>query len=172
MSRTRLIAAADGPVLAAILVRNREFLARWEPVRPEDYFTESGQAGVIAEALARHADGAVLPHVILDDGGEVVGRINLNNVVRGAFQSGSLGYWLDAAAGGRGYATGAVAEVVELAFGRLGLHRVEAGTLPENTRSQAVLLRNGFVRFGYAPRYLQIAGRYRDHVLYQRLADD
>ncbi len=64
------------------------------------------------------------------------------------------------------------AEVLGLAFGELGLHRVEAATLVDNHRSQAVLARNGFTRIGFAPRYLMIAGRWQDHLLFQRLADD
>jgi ribosomal-protein-alanine N-acetyltransferase len=64
-----------------------------------------------------------------------------------------------------------VAGVVRQGFEGLGLHRVEAGTLLSNTRSQAVLERNGFVRFGLAPRYLPIAGEWQDHLLFQRLAD-
>ena len=58
-----------------------------------------------------------------------------------------------------------------IAFGELGLHRIEAGTVPHNVRSRAVLERNGFVRFGYAPAYLKIAGEWRDHVLYQALSE-
>jgi len=141
-------------------------------VRPEHYFTPQGQAEVVAESLERYADGAQFPFVILDDDGMVVGRINLNNVVRGAFQSASVGYWIAEEAGGHGFTTGAVAEVATRAFSELGLHRLEAGTVPENVRSQAVLRRNGFVQFGYAPRYLSIADRWQDHVLFQRLADD
>jgi ribosomal-protein-alanine N-acetyltransferase len=61
--------------------------------------------------------------------------------------------------------------MVSLAFDELGLHRVEAGTLLHNVRSQRVLERNGFVRFGVAPSYLRIAGQWRDHALFQRLND-
>jgi ribosomal-protein-alanine N-acetyltransferase len=57
------------------------------------------------------------------------------------------------------------------AFGELGLHRVQAGTLVHNHGSRRVLQRNGFARFGLAERYLRIAGEWQDHVLWQRLAD-
>ena len=49
----------------------------------------------------------------------------------------------------------------------LGLHRIQAGTLLHNVRSQRVLERTGFVRFGVAPAYLSIAGQWQDHALYQ-----
>ncbi len=172
MSRIRLLDDGDAAVLSDVVQRNRTFLAPWEPVRLDRYFTLAGQQEAIADSLSRYAAGAQVPYVILDDSGEVVGRINLNNVVRGAFQSASVGYWLAEEAGGRGLATEAVAEVVAAGFGELGLHRLEAGTVPENLRSQAVLLRNGFEQYGYAPRYLSIAGRWQDHLLFQRLHED
>jgi ribosomal-protein-alanine N-acetyltransferase len=52
------------------------------------------------------------------------------------------------------------------------LHRLEAATLLDNHASQAVLRRTGFTLIGRAPGYLRIAGRWRDHLLFQRLADD
>jgi ribosomal-protein-alanine N-acetyltransferase len=172
MTTTRLLEPGDAPVLADLVTRNRVFLAPWEPVRPEAYFTLDGQAEVIAESLERYADGALVPRVILDESGAVVGRINLNNVVRGPFQSASVGYWLAQQAGGRGLATAAVADTVTVGFRDEGLHRLEAGTIPENVRSQAVLNRNGFEQFGYATRYLSIAGRWQDHLLFQRLNEE
>ena len=141
-------------------------------MRPDSYFTLDGQAEVIAEALERYEDGTQVPRVILDRSGAVMGRINLNNVVRGAFQSASVGYWVAEEAGGRGLATAAVAEMVSVGFDEEGLHRLEAGTVSENVRSQAVLRRNGFEQFGYAPRYLSIAGRWQDHLLFQLLNED
>ena len=169
MSVTRLIAVDDAPALAKLLQANRDFLAPWDPVRGDEYFTRAGQLAEIRGSLIQHRQGVKLPHVILGESGALAGRINLNNIVRGAFQSGSLGYWVSATENGRGLATAAVRDMVRLAFGQLGLHRVEAGTLLHNVGSQRVLERNGFVRFGVAPSYLKIAGKWQDHALYQLL---
>jgi ribosomal-protein-alanine N-acetyltransferase len=166
---TRLISLDDAPVLAAMLRDNRDFMAPFEPARAEANFTDSGQLALIRDLLARHERGQTLPHVILDEDGSVVGRITLNEIVRGPFQSCSLGYWVAASANGRGLATAAVRDIVRVAFEDLGLHRIQAGTLPGNVRSQRVLESNGFVRFGLAPAYLRIAGRWQDHVLFQLL---
>jgi ribosomal-protein-alanine N-acetyltransferase len=167
---TRLLTAADAPILAGLLAANREFLAPWEPARAERYFTAEGQRESIGEALDQHEHGSSVPHAIVD-GDRIVGRITLGNIVRGPFLSGNLGYWVNAADNGRGVATAAVAAIARLAFGEWGLHRIEAGTLLHNAGSQRVLERNGFVRFGMAPRYLRIAGRWQDHYLYQALAE-
>jgi ribosomal-protein-alanine N-acetyltransferase len=60
-----------------------------------------------------------------------------------------------------------VRDIIVVAFGGLRLHRIQAATLLHNLRSQRVLERNGFVRFGVAPAYLNIAGKWQDHALYQ-----
>lgn len=167
MKITRLITVPDASALAEVLRVNREFLAPWEPIRSDDYFTADGQRAVIEADLQQHEQGSKLPHVILDDSGHVIGRITLNGIVRGPFQSCAMGYWVSAGHNGRGFATKAVHEIVRVAFEELGLHRVQAETLLHNVRSQRVLERNGFVRFGMAPEYLNIAGRWQDHFMYQ-----
>ncbi|MBB5868268.1 ribosomal-protein-alanine N-acetyltransferase [Allocatelliglobosispora scoriae] len=167
---TRLVALGDIPALTALRLANRDFLAPWEPARTDDYFTVEAQHAEIATALDRHEQGMTVPHVIVD-GERVVGRITLNDIVRGPFQSCHLGYWVGHADNGRGVASAAVREIVRVAFGELGLHRIQAGTLLHNTGSQRVLERNGFVRFGMAPKYLSIAGAWQDHFLYQLIAD-
>ncbi len=163
----RLLTLDDAPALAELLRVNRAFLAPWEPVRDDDYFTVAGQSAVLASALERYEQGTALPAVILDESGRITGRITLSDIVRGAFQSCHLGYWVSEAENGRGLATAAVRDIIRVAFGELGLHRIQAGTLLHNAGSQRVLERNGFVRFGVAPAYLNIAGRWQDHALYQ-----
>lgn len=167
----RLVRAGDAAALTALVLRNREALAPWEPLHPDDYFTEAGQHRVLVRALARQAHDEQHPFVVLVDG-RPVGRVNLNDVVRGAFQNAHLGYWVDVEQQGRGVATAAVRAVLAVAFDQLGLHRVQAGTLVHHTASRRVLAKNGFTEIGFAPRYIRIASRWQDHVLHQRLADD
>ena len=167
MTAHRLITLDDAPALAELVRANRAFLAPWEPQRDEVYFTEAGQRADISSALERHDHGNALPCVIVDHDGAVVGRMTLNGIVRGAFQSCSVGYWVSKAAGGRGVATAALRDIIAVAFGELGLHRIQAETLLHNVASQRVLERNGFVRIGMAPTYLKIAGQWQDFILYQ-----
>ena len=167
----RVVAEGDPEALARLLIRNRDFLAPWDPVRSDAYFTVEGQRTLLDQALRRYQQGLDWPGMIMVDD-VPVGRVNLNNVVLGAFCSADLGYWVDQARNGRGVATAAVAAVLRVAFDDLGLHRVQAGTLLHNHGSQRVLERNGFTPIGMAPGYIQIAGRWQDHLLFQRLADD
>lgn len=169
MPATRLVSPDDAAALAALLTDNREFLAPTEPYRADSYYSVAGQDELIEDLLAKHVTGTSLPHVILDDHGVLVGRITLNEIVRGPFQSCSVGYWVAEGATRRGLGTAALARMPEIAFGELQLHRMQAGTLTDNAASQKVLERNGFQRFGLAPAYLKIAGRWQDHVLWQLL---
>ena len=102
------------------------------------------------------------------DADALAGTITLSNLVGDPFRSATVGYWVDDARRGRGLATRALAAIAEVAFGALELHRLEAATLVENAASQRVLEKNRFLRIGLAPHYLQIAGVWRDHVLFQR----
>ncbi len=169
MSIVRLITLDDAPALARLARENRDFLAPWEPLRGEHWFTADGQCEAVAKALAEHARGTGLPYVILDDSKHVVGRVTLNGITRGALQSCSVGYWVSRHANGRGLATTALAALVRIAFDDLGLHRVQAEALPHNLASRRVLERNGFVQFGMAPQYLRLAGRWQDCLMFQRL---
>jgi len=167
----RLVRESDAAPLAALYRANREYLAPFEPDREESFFTTAGQARRLAAVLAEHGQGRAYPYVI-EVAGRPAGRITVSNVVRGPFCSGSMGYWVAADAAGHGVATRAVDHVLGECFAGHGLHRVEAATLVDNLRSQAVLRHNGFTLIGTAPRYLRIAGQWRDHLLFQRLADD
>lgn len=167
----RILRQSDAAALAAAYVRNRSHLERWEPVRPEEYYTEAWQARDTARRLAAHEAGDAHPFGLFA-GDALVGRFNLAGIVRGPFQSAGLGYWVDADYAGRGLASAAVQAIVATARGELGLHRVEASTLLHNVGSQRVLLKAGFEQIGMAPRYLCIAGEWQDHNLYQVILHD
>ena len=161
----------DAAALAAAYVRNRGHLAQWDPTRTEDFYTEEGQLVRIRESLALRERETALP-LLFVEGDTVLGVLNLTSIVRGPFQSAVVGYWLDRDHTGRGLASAALKAVIEVARDDYGLHRLEAGTLLHNRASQSVLNRNGFERIGVAPAYLKIAGRWQDHVLFQRILHD
>jgi ribosomal-protein-alanine N-acetyltransferase len=166
---TRPLDLADVPGLVALYSENRQFLAPWQPIRSDAYFTEPGQREAVELALTQKATGSAVPLAIVDRSGVLAGTLTLASIIRGAFQSCSVGYWLAERAQGQGLATDALREAADLAFGELRLHRVQAETLTHNARSQRVLQRVGFEQYGVAPSYMHIAGRWQDNVLYQLL---
>jgi ribosomal-protein-alanine N-acetyltransferase len=103
---------------------------------------------------------------------DVIGVVNINEIVGGAFQSAYLGYYGMVRHAGRGRMTEAVAQAVAFAFTDLGLHRLEANIQPENHRSLELVRRLGFQKDGFSRRYLRIGGAWRDHERWALLADE
>jgi [ribosomal protein S5]-alanine N-acetyltransferase len=104
--------------------------------------------------------------------GALVGYVNINNIVRGAFRSGHLGYAAFASHAGRSLMTAGLRAVVNDAFTSLGLHRLEANIQPDNLPSLRLVQRLGFQREGFSPRYLMVDGEWRDHERWAVLAED
>jgi ribosomal-protein-alanine N-acetyltransferase len=102
----------------------------------------------------------------------IVGFLNLSEIVHGSFQSAYLGYGAVATYAGQGYMTHALRILLEEAFGRLRLHRVEANIQPGNAASISLVRRGGFKLEGMSPRYLKIGGRWRDHERWAILSED
>ena len=102
----------------------------------------------------------------------LLGAITLDNIRRGPAQAATLGYWIGQVHARQGYMREAIGAVVHHAFRDLDLSRVEAACLPENAASRGVLEKAGFKYEGVAQSYLQIAGRWRNHVLYAHLRHD
>lgn len=165
---TRILRTEDVVELTDLLCRNRSFLSPWDPERDDDFFTVTKQHDIARASLDTYSDGSMVPLVITDAKGTIVGRLNINGIVRGAFQSAAIGYWVSERVNGLGFASAAVAEAIKISTS-LGLHRLQAETLIHNKSSQRVLEKNGFTLYGLAPKYLKIAGTWQDHLLFQRI---
>ena len=165
----RPVHPSDAELLLALCSSQREFLAQYDPERPDGFYTVAGQRAGLQHSVAQRELDIRHRFLILLDGSPV-GSLSISNVVRGPFQSANLGYWVAEQVNGRGVATRAVTEACRWAFEDGRLHRLEAGTLIDNVASQRVLEKNGFQRIGIAPDYLRIAGVWSDHVLFQRIA--
>jgi len=153
-------------------MRSRDFLQPWEPTWPTDDLTKSAFRRRLA-AYARDIDlDQAYPFFIFrsrDDA--LLGGITLSNVRRVA-QMASVGYWIGQPYARRGHMLAAVRAVAGFSFQRLGLHRLEAACIPDNTPSRELLLKAGFRLEGEARAYLKINGVWRDHLLFGMLAGD
>lgn len=156
----RRVTAADEEAFTAAARHSRTLHRPWVAA-PCD-------AAAFTRYLARF-DGHAHHGFIVEASGELAGAINLTNIVLGAFRSGYLGYFAFQGFEGRGLMTQGLNAVVRLAFKDLGLHRVEANIQPGNLASIALARRCGFALEGYSPRYLKIAGRWRDHERWARV---
>jgi len=165
--------ASDYVQWAELRARSREHLRPWEPAWPHDDLTRAAFRRRIRHYQREAREDLGYAFGIFDErGSELRGGLTLTNVRRGITQSASLGYWLGLPFVKRGIMTDAVRTVVVHAVEDLRLHRIEAASMPSNTASIRVLERVGFVREGFARRYLKINGVWQDHVLFALLADD
>lgn len=164
---------ADYSEWAALRERSRSFLAPWEPLWPEGDLTRVSYRARMRRYVSDIEDDLSYPFfVFLNDGGILAGGLTLSNIRRGVAQAGTLGYWVGEPFANQGVMSEAVSLLIDFAFSRLGLHRIEAACLPVNEPSIRLLRKSGFSEEGYARRYLRIAGQWQDHLLFAILADD
>lgn len=153
----RHFAPEDGAEFTARVRESGKLHHPWlfPPATPEAYATYAGRL---------NEDPTKAGFLICEkDGGAIAGYININNIVRGAFLSGALGYGAFAHAAGRGLMKEGLNLVVAHAFGPLGLHRLEINAQPGNSASLALARSCGFRLEGYSPDMLYIDGAWRDH---------
>ncbi len=103
MTVTRLLSIYDAGEMLAVLAANREFLGNSGPQRTEEFFTVQAQRADLERALEAHTREVVVPLAILDEQGQIIGRININNIVRGAAQSGKHSAHARAVMGSAGF---------------------------------------------------------------------
>lgn len=149
--------------------RNGEWLTKWEPARlPHHPDPESNRDVFAARCGARERErlaGSQYAFGIFVDGA-FAGEININNVVRGAFQSATIGYWIDRLRAGQSLMSEAVLVVLQYAFEELHLHRMEICIIPRNGNSRRVMEKLQIREEGLAERFLEINGVWEDHVRY------
>jgi ribosomal-protein-alanine N-acetyltransferase len=148
---------------------SREFLKPFEPRWSEADLSHRVYSSRLKRGRDEAKAGTDYSFFIFlrQEGREVlVGGITLSNIRRRAAQFVNLGYWMGREHAGQGLMTEAVGMVVPFVFETLGLHRIHAAFLPDNTASRRVLEKNGFKEEGFAENYLQIDGKWCDHVLF------
>ena len=150
-----------------------EYLRPWEPVWAEDHFSKRAFSNRVFLSRKTWEEGKGLPLFLIRRGDEaLLGAVTLDNIRRGPSQCATLGYWTGQEYARQGYMSEAILAVVHYAFTELDLSRIEAACLPENKPSRGLLEKSGFKYEGVAQSYLQIAGRWRNHVLYSNLRAD
>jgi ribosomal-protein-alanine N-acetyltransferase len=152
---------------------SRAFLEPWEPTWAADHLSRRAFTNRVYWAQRSIAGGTAVPLFLVRRSDDVLlGAITLDNIRRGPAQAGTTGYWIGQPFARQGYMREAIAAMVHHAFTTLDLSRIEAGCLPENTPSRRLLESCGYKYEGVAQSYLQIAGRWRNHVLYANLRRD
>lgn len=165
----RPLGTSDFEAWREVRRRCRDWLTQWEPRVP------AGQADVVEDPRAfaarcgardreRHLGTGYGFGVFVGD--RLAGEINLNGIQRGAFQNAYVGYWIDRELAGNSYTPEAAAVALRFGFEDLELHRIQVAIIPRNLASRRVVAKLGLRGEGVAERYLEINGRWEDHVRY------
>lgn len=163
----------DWRAWATLRAESRDFLVPWEPSWSGDSLSRAAFRRRLRSHEAEWHRGTGYSFLLFRrDDDALLGGVTLSNVRRGVAQTASLGYWVGERYARQGYMTEALSAVLDFAFERLALHRIEAACLPANQASQALLRKIGFQEEGFSRQYLRINGRWQDHRLFAVLQSD
>ena len=165
----------DAAAVGDVRARNGSWLRPWDATAPRP--SESMPGGDRIRFIWSQARrGISLPWLIRwAEAGRpypVIGQCTVSNIVYGSAQSASIGYWIDRAYAGRSITPAAVALAADYAMASVGLHRIEICVRPENRASLRVVEKLGFRYEGRRPRYIHIAGDWRDHEVFALTAEE
>ena len=157
---------------SSIRENSKTFLELWEPKRSSEFFKRNAFNSRVRWAKKSSNAGQSYQFFIFDKFQNLLGSITIDNIRKGPSNAGTLGYWLGKEHTGKGFMREAVLTIIDLSFNKLNISRLEAATLPENKSSRWLLEKVGFKYEGVGQSYLQINGRWRNHVLYGLLRND
>ncbi len=165
----RPLVAPDFADWSEVRVRNEKWLVPWEPSRLASQGDPARDRGLFANrCTSRDRDrqlGLAYAFGLFVDNA-IAGEVNLNNLIRGAQQTGTIGYWIDQARAGQGYVAEGVAVLIRFAFEELRLHRLEICIIPRNDNSRRVMDKLRLRDEGVAQKFLEINGVWEDHCRY------
>ncbi|WP_461614956.1 GNAT family N-acetyltransferase [Clostridium sp. Marseille-QA1073] len=162
----------DVETLFDLNLRNKEFFQKYSPTHDDNFYTLDSQRKFISDMTKqRENDDQYCFGIFVKDSNELIGYVNLFQILRGPLQSCLIGYSLDKQQNGNGYATEAVSLAVRFAFNELKLHRIEAGVMLTNTGSMRVLEKVGFHKEGIAQKNVKINGQWQDHQVFAIISD-
>lgn len=161
-----LLQPAQAALMQAYYVENWQFLKPWEPTRTDEYYSLAGWQFILRRYNETFEQGRTCNLAALNPANnEVIAVCNFSNIVHGPMQACNLGYSIAQKYQGQGFMFEILSKLIPYIMNYYGLHRVNANYMPNNDRSAALLERLGFEKEGYARSYLQVDGKWQDHVL-------
>nr|WP_216606587.1 ribosomal protein S5-alanine N-acetyltransferase [Vibrio sp. 99-70-13A1] len=162
----RTAAPGDAEMISQYFITNRPYLKPWEPAREELFFSVEGWSQRLIKLHELHRMGLGYYCLLINaETNEMLGTVSFSNLSRFPFHACNVGYSLAESAQGHGYMRRGLKLAKDYMFDVQNVHRLMAGYMPRNKRSENVLNHLGFEREGYAKDYLQINGQWEDHIL-------
>jgi ribosomal-protein-serine acetyltransferase len=165
----RLLQEYQADQLFDLIDENRDYLREWLP------WVDGNQSADDTKVFIRRS----LSRFAKEDGfasgiwyqNRLVGCIDLHEIDWFNHQT-SIGYWLSASDQGQGIMTRACRELINYAFHKLDLNRIEICCAPENLKSRAIPEKLGFKQEGTVRQTQRLYNRFVDLVVYGMLASE
>lgn len=164
----RILNVNDGKELLNYYKRNRQHLRKFEELKDESFYTLERQVVLIRQQYIQFLNGSsAFFGIFINE--NIIGIINLYNIMGGIFKDATIGYSIDEGQQGKGYMKEAVKLISNYAFNTIKLHRIQAATLVDNIKSKSVLKACGFKEIGISEKYLFINGKWQDQCIFYKL---
>lgn len=164
---------ADFEAWRTLRYESCRFLMPWEPAWASDQLDHDTFVDRVTKDNREAEAGRALPMVLICKANEsLLGEVALNNIRRGPYCDGNLGFWIAEKYARNGFMREALPAIIQYAFQTLDISRVQAACLSENIASKGLLEKSGFAHEGVARSYMQIAGKWRDHEVFATLRRD
>lgn len=169
--KIKLLTQMDTNELFEFENENREYFQSIGLARADEYYQYEYFEQIVKELVCEQDKGLLYMYLVIDQYGNIVGRVNLTDIKQEPFKKAELGYRIGEVYQGKGYATSAVKLILKQANQSHKLHRIEAGTSPQNIGSQIVLIKNGFQFVGRYNQYYLLGDKWTDNLLFEKVLD-
>lgn len=150
-------------------LENRLYFEKIGFPRADSYYDYNNFKIILKELIEEQKRGLIYMYLIIDNTANIVGRVNLVSIVKGSLNKAELGYRVGENHQRKGYGTKGVELVLDEAFKKHKLHRIEAGTSPDNIGSQIILIKNGFQFVGRQNEYIYHNGKWHDSIIFEKI---
>ncbi len=167
--KIKLLTQIDTDKLFVFEKENKEYFKSIGLSRAAAYYQYDSFSQVVKELVCEQDKGLIYMYLVIDKYDNIVGRVNLTDIMQEPFKKAELGYRIGEVHQGNGYATSAVKLILREAEISHKLHRIEAGTSPQNIGSQIVLIKNGFQFVGRYNQYIFQGDKWTDSLLFEKV---
>jgi [ribosomal protein S5]-alanine N-acetyltransferase len=165
----KLLDESDTQELFMFELKNKAFFERTCLPRGDNYYELTNFNTIVKDLVEEQEKGLVYMYLIYNTYGKIIGRVNLVSIIRGNFNKAELGYRIGEEHQGKGYATNVVKLILDEAMNKHKLHKIEAGTSPDNIGSQIVLIKNGFEFSGRTTNHIYLNGKWCDSINFEKV---
>lgn len=154
--------------------QNREYYDRFEPDKPDNFYTKEYIIKLLKAEYNSFLSGNFVRFFLYDTNvsKDIIGTVSFSHILNGAVKSCTIGYKIDHNYWRLGYCHKMLSEAIARLCDERGIHRIEAYIHPGNVASIAVAKSLDFTDEGIAYSYIQMQGRWQDHLRYVYIAPD